>query len=126
MADYRDQIQTRAGTQTRADIDEGLRSYMLGIYNYMATAIGVTGVAAFGMATWASNNPAVANAIYNSPLKWVLMIAPLAFVMVISFGINKLSKAAATGTFYAFAAVMGISMSWIFMVYNIPSIVFNR
>ena len=40
MADYRDQIQTRAGTQTRADIDEGLRSYMLGIYNYMATAIG--------------------------------------------------------------------------------------
>ena len=123
MADYRDQIQTRAGTQTRADIDEGLRSYMLGIYNYMATAIGVTGVAAFGMATWASNNPAVANALYNSPLKWVIMIAPLAFVMVISFGINKLSKTAAMGTFYAFAGVMGISMSWIFMVYNIPSIV---
>ena len=49
MADYRDQMQTRAGTQTRADIDQGLRSYMLGIYNYMATAIGVTGVAAFGM-----------------------------------------------------------------------------
>ncbi|MEP1207023.1 MAG: Bax inhibitor-1/YccA family protein [Rhizobiaceae bacterium] len=123
MADYRDQIQTRAGTQSRADIDEGLRSYMLGIYNYMATAIGLTGVAAFGMATWASNNPAVANALYNSPLKWVLMIAPLAFVLVISFGINKLSKTAAMGTFYAFAAVMGISMSWIFMVYNVPSIV---
>ena len=123
MADYRDQIQTRAGTQSRADIDEGLRSYMLGIYNYMATAIGVTGVAAFGMATWASNNPTVANALYNSPLKWVIMIAPLAFVMVISFGINKLSKTAAMGTFYAFAAVMGVSMSWIFMVYNIPSIV---
>ncbi len=123
MADYRDQMQTRAGTQTRADIDQGLRSYMLGIYNYMATAIGVTGVAAFGMATWASNNPAVANVLYNSPLKWVIMIAPLAFVMVISFGINKLSKSAATAIFYAFAAVMGISMSWIFMVYNIPSIV---
>ncbi len=123
MADYRDQMQTRAGTQTRADIDEGLRSYMLGIYNYMATAIGLTGVAAFSMASWASNNPAVANALYNSPLKWVLMIAPLAFVMVISFGINKLSKSAAMGIFYAFAAVMGVSMSWIFMVYDIPSIV---
>lgn len=123
MADYRDQIQTQASTGTRADIDAGLRSYMLGIYNYMATAIGVTGVAAFGMATWASNNPAVANALYNSPLKWVIMIAPLAFVLVISFGINKLSKSAATGIFYAFAAVMGISMSWIFLVYNIPSIV---
>lgn len=123
MADYRDQVQTRAGTQTRADIDEGLRSYMLGIYNYMATAIGVTGVAAFGTATWATNNPAVANALYNSPLKWVIMIAPLAFVMVISFGINKLSKSSATAIFYAFAAVMGVSMSWIFLVYNIPSIV---
>ena len=125
MADIREQAQYRTGAATRAgaDIDQGLRSYMLGIYNYMATAIGVTGVAAFGMATWASNNPAVANALYNSPLKWVIMLAPLAFVMVISFGINKLSKAAATGTFYAFAAVMGISMSWIFMVYSIPSIV---
>lgn len=123
MADYRDQVQTRAGTQTRSDIDEGLRSYMLGIYNYMATAIGVTGVAAFGTATWATNNPAVANALYNSPLKWVIMIAPLAFVMVISFGINKLSKSSATAIFYAFAAVMGVSMSWIFLVYNIPSIV---
>ena len=123
MADYRDQIQTRAGTQASAEIDQGLRSYMLGIYNYMATAIGITGVAAFGMATWATNNPAVANTLYNSPLKWVIMLAPLAFVMVISFGINKLSKTAATGIFYAFAAVMGVSMSWIFMVFSIPSIV---
>ena len=125
MADYREETRFQTGTAARtgAEIDQGLRSYMLGIYNYMATAIGVTGVAAFGMATWASNNPAVANTLYNSPLKWVIMIAPLAFVMVISFGINKLSKSAATGIFYAFAAVMGVSMSWIFMVYNIPSII---
>ena len=125
MADYREQYQSRAGSVagTRAEIDQGLRSYMLGIYNYMATAIGVTAVSAFGMATWASNNPAVYDALYNSPLKWVIMLAPLAFVMVISFGINKLSRSAATGTFYAFAAVMGVSMSWIFMVFNMPSIV---
>ena len=123
MADYRDQIQTRAGVGTHVDIDQGLRSYMLGIYNYMASAIGVTAVAAFGMATWASNNADVANILYNSPLKWVIMLAPLAFVMVISFGINKLSKSAATGVFYAFAAVMGVSMSWIFLVFNVPSIV---
>ena len=125
MADYKDQLQarTQAGTQTRADMDEGLRSYMLGIYNYMATALAVTGIAALGMANWASSNPAVANAIYNSPLKWVIMISPLAFVMVISFGINKLSKSAATAIFYAFAAVMGVSMSWIFMVYTSGSIV---
>jgi len=125
MADYREETQFRSGTATRtgAEIDQGLRSYMLGIYNYMASAIGVTAVAAFGMATWASNNAAVANTLYNSPLKWVLMLAPLAFVMVLSFGINKLSKTAATGVFYLFAAVMGVSMSWIFMVFNVPSIV---
>lgn len=125
MADYKEETRFQTGTAARtgAEIDQGLRSYMLGIYNYMATAIGVTGVSAFGMATWASNNPTVANTLYNSPLKWVIMIAPLAFVMVISFGINKLSKSAATGIFYLFAAVMGVSMSWIFMVYNIPSIV---
>ena len=92
MADYREYEQGAVRAGARADIDEGLRSYMLGIYNYMATAIGLTGVAAFGMATWASNNPAVANALYNSPLKWVIMLSPLAFVMVISFGINKNSS----------------------------------
>ena len=95
---------------------------MLGIYNYMATAIALTGVSALGMANWAQSNPAVASALYNSPLKWVIMLAPLAFVMVISFGINKLSRSAATGIFYLFAAVMGVSMSWIFMVYTSASI----
>ncbi|MEM9733107.1 MAG: Bax inhibitor-1/YccA family protein [Pseudomonadota bacterium] len=125
MADLRNQYQTQVRTDagTRAEIDEGLRSYMLGIYNYMATALAVTGIAALGVANMASNNPALANALYNSPLKWVIMLAPLAFVLVISFGINKLSKGAATGVFYAFAAVMGVSISWIFMVYTSASIV---
>lgn len=124
MADLKDQVRYQTETRTRApaEIDQGLRSYMLGIYNYMATAVGVTGVAAFGMATWATNNPAVANTLYNSPLKWVIMLAPLAFVMVLSFGINKLSQMAATALFYTFAVVMGVSMSWIFMVYSIGSI----
>ncbi len=125
MADYKEQVRYQAGTatQTGAEIDQGLRSYMLGIYNYMASAIAVTAVAALGMATWASNNPDVANALYNSPLRWVLMLAPLAFILVISFGINKLSKSAAQGVFYAFAAVMGVSISWIFMIYASGSIV---
>jgi FtsH-binding integral membrane protein len=137
MADYKDQIQTRAGTQTRAEIDEGLRSYMLGIYNYMATALVVTAVAALGIANLATTTDpsqsvgtvngqmltALGATIYTSPLRWVVMLAPLAFVMVISFGINKLSKSAATGIFYAFAAVMGVSISWIFMVYTGGSIV---
>ncbi len=124
MADLRDQVryQTETRTGAPAEVDEGLRSYMLGIYNYMATAVGVTGVAAFGTATWAVNNPAVANALYNSPLRWVIMLAPLAFVLVLSFGINKLSRSAATALFYTFAVVMGVSMSWIFMVFSLGSI----
>ncbi|WP_341760552.1 Bax inhibitor-1/YccA family protein [Candidatus Endowatersipora endosymbiont of Watersipora subatra] len=123
MADYKEYERGATRANIHTDIDEGLRSYMLSIYNYMATAIGVTGVAAFSMATWSTNNPTVANALYNSPLKWVIMLAPLCFIMVISFGIDKLSRPAATMAFYAFSAVMGISMSWIFMVFNIPSIV---
>lgn len=137
MADYREQLQTRVDTRARADIDEGLRSYMLGIYNYMATALVITAVAAMGIANLATTNDpaqsvgslngqmmtALGAAIYTSPLRWVVMLAPLAFVMVISFGINRLSKSAATGIFYAFAAVMGVSISWIFMVYTGASIV---
>ena len=124
MADFR-QSQVNYGTQARAgaDYDEGLRSYMLGIYNYMALALAVTGIAALGTAYLAQSNPAVANAIYASPLRYVIMFAPLAFVMVLSFGINKLSKSAAQLVFWAFAAIMGVSMSWIFMVYQLGSIV---
>jgi len=109
-------------TRTGAAIDEGLRSYMLKVYNYMALAVALTGVAALGMASWAQSSPEVANLLYNSPLRWVLMLAPLAFVLVLSFGINKLSIGAAQITFWAFATVMGVSISWIFMVYNLGSI----
>ena len=124
MADFR-QSQVNYGTQARAgaEYDAGLRSYMLGIYNYMALALAVTGIAALGTAYLAQSNPAVANAIYASPLRYVIMFAPLAFVMVLSFGINKLSKSAAQLVFWAFAAIMGVSISWIFMVYQLGSIV---
>lgn len=125
MADYRDQ-QARFGstaTQSAAEYDQGLRSYMLGIYNYMSLALALTGLAAMGTAWFAANNPAFAQAIYASPLRYVIMFSPLAFVLVLSFGINKLSNSTAQLVFWAFAAVMGMSMSWIFMVYTSASIV---
>ena len=125
MADLREQQMRGYGTATQSQVqyDEGLRSYMLGIYNYMALALAFTGIAAMGTAYFAASNPAVAQAIYASPLRYVIMFAPLAFVLVLSFGIHKLSTAAAQLTFWAFAAVMGISMSWIFMVFTGSSIV---
>ncbi|MGV3491465.1 MAG: Bax inhibitor-1/YccA family protein [Devosia sp.] len=113
----------RAGTA--AAIDEGLRSYMLKVYNYMGVGLVVTGLVA-----WFSNQAAVADGqltawgqlIYASPLMWVIAFAPLAFVLVLSFGINKLSGATAQLLFWVFAAVMGLSLSSIFMVYTDASI----
>ncbi|MCF6322236.1 MAG: Bax inhibitor-1/YccA family protein [Rhizobiaceae bacterium] len=125
MADYREP-QARFGNtaaQSTAEYDQGLRSYMLGIYNYMALALAFTGVAALATAWFAASNPAFANAIYASPLRYVIMFSPLAFVLVLSFGINKLSLATTQLVFWAFAGIMGMSMSWIFMVYTSASVV---
>jgi FtsH-binding integral membrane protein len=129
MADFdRSTLAARAGTA--AEIDEGLRSYMLKVYNYMGIGLVVTGLVAYFTYTLAfveQNGSIVGvtelgNAIYNSPLQWVVMLAPLAFVLVLSFGINKLSTGAAQILFWTFAAVMGLSLASIFAVYTSGSI----
>lgn len=97
--------------------DAGLRSYMLSVYNYMASGVLLTGVVAMLFASWSG-----APAVLASPLRWLIMLSPLAFVMVLSFGINKLSTGAAQALFWAFATVMGLSMSSIFFVYTGTSI----
>ena len=111
-----------ARTGSAAVIDEGLRSYMLKVYNYMGLGLVVTGLVAYFTSQWAMSSPANAELLYGSPLAWVLMLSPLAFVLVLSFGINKLSVPAAQATFWAFAAVMGLSLSSIFLVYTGASI----
>ena len=126
MADFRDNqsgFGATTATQSSVEYDQGLRSYMLGIYNYMSLALALTGISALATAWFAANNPAFAQAIYGSALRYVIMFSPLAFVLVLSFGINKLSTATAQLVFWGFAAVMGMSMSWIFMVYTSASIV---
>ena len=105
-----------AGVRDQA-YDAGLRSYMLSVYNYMASGVLLTGIVAMLFASW-SGMPAV----LNSPLRWVIMLAPLAFIMVLSFGITRLSTAAAQGLYWAFAVVMGLSLSSIFLVYTGTSI----
>jgi len=107
---------TRAGTQDAA-YDAGLRSYMLSVYNYMASGVLLTGIVALLFA-----NSGLAEQVLTTPLRWVIMLAPLAFVMVLSFGINKLSTGAAQALFWAFAVVMGLSMSSIFLVFTGVSI----
>lgn len=101
-----------------ADRDAGLRRHMLGIYRYMAVGLVTTGLVAFGVAS----SPALVAAIFGTPLKWVAMLAPLAFVMLFSFRIQQMTTASARATFFAFAAVMGVSMASIFLVFTGTSI----
>ncbi|SEI86176.1 hypothetical protein SAMN05518849_1011143 [Sphingobium sp. AP50] len=99
--------------------DAGLRRYMLSVYNYMASGVLLTGVVAM---LFASSGLALQILAGPGILKYVIMFAPLAFVMVMSFGMARLSTAAMQGLFWAYAAVMGLSMSSIFLVYTQMSI----
>jgi FtsH-binding integral membrane protein len=110
-----------SGTRSAA-YDAGLRSYMLSVYNYMASGVLLTGIVALMFAWGGRDSPAAAVFLSGGLLKYVIMFSPLAFVMVLSFGIGRLSTGAAQMLFWAFAAVMGLSMSTIFLVYTGPSI----
>lgn len=126
-----------AGRVDAATVDAGLRSYMLRIYNYMSIGLAITGLAALGvyMAAVTTDQAGAAAkfgkefltpfgyAMYVSPLKWLFILAPLVMVFAISFGINRLRPATAQMLFWAFAALMGVSLSSIFLVYTHTSIV---
>jgi uncharacterized protein len=99
-------------------IDEGLRSYLLQVYNYMGLGLAITGVVAFLVAA----TPALYEPIFTTPLKWVVMLAPLGFVFFLGAKIQTMSVSAAQITFWAFAAVMGLSMASIFLVFTGASI----
>ena len=113
--------------ETAAVMDEGLRAYMLKVYNYMATGILLTGIVAlitFKMSVVTNDAGSIigltqiGNAIYMSGLKWIVMLAPLGIVFYMSFGINKMTAAKAQTTFWIFAALMGLSLSSILLVYT--------
>ncbi len=105
-------------TVDRAGIDEGLRAYMLRVYNYMASALALTGVVAYGVAS----TPTLFNAIYGTPLMWVVMLSPLALVFLLSARVAKMSVGAALATFWVFATLMGASLAYIFIIYTETSI----
>jgi uncharacterized protein len=98
-------------------MDQGLRRYMLSIYNYMASGVLLSGVVALLFA-----NSGMAAQVMATPLRWVIALAPLAFVMVMSFGMNRLSEGTLKLLFWAFSVVMGLSLSAIFLIYTGPSI----
>lgn len=107
----------RAGREAGVAYDEGLRSYMLSIYNYMCSGVLLTGIVALVTA-----ETGMTLALMSTPLIWLVMLAPLGFVMAMSFGLNKMSQGTLQVLFWAFAVVMGISISTIFLVYTNESI----
>ncbi len=140
MADLRNYQAQVATGRADAAIDQGLRAYMIRVYNLMALGLVLTGVAALGTVWLATtkdpttavqilNNgngtllTAFGAAIFLSPLRWIVMLAPLVPVFLISFRINKMSVSAAQTTFWVYAALVGLSLSSIFLVFTTASIV---
>jgi len=115
---------------TTAEIDEGLRAYMLGVYNYMTIGLAVTGLVALGtymLSVARVGAGAIAltpfgQMIFTTPLRWVIILSPLAFVMFIGARASTMSGATARNLFFAFAAVMGLSMSSALLVFTGASV----
>jgi len=101
-----------------ARYDAGLKRHMVGIYRTMAVGLLVTGAVAWGVAS----TPALSAAIFGTPLKWVAMLAPLAFVMFFSFRIDRMTTSGARAAFYGFSALMGVSLASLFLVFTGVSI----
>ena len=117
-------------TVDQAAIDEGLRAYMLKVYNYMTTGLVLTGFIAyfFGKASVEAYVPGgviltpVGNILFNSGLSFIIMLAPLGFVFYLSARINKMSTTSAQITFWLFASIMGLSLASIFVQFTHSSI----
>ncbi|CAA6606501.1 conserved hypothetical protein; putative inner membrane protein [Rhodospirillaceae bacterium LM-1] len=108
---------TVAGTQSAA-IDQGLRSYMLRVYNYMGSGLALTGI----VSALIASNEALMQTLFGTGLMWVVMLAPLALVFFLSFRVQKMSLQAVQITFWGYAALMGAALAPIFIVYTETSI----
>ena len=118
MANPLDNRYMTQGQAAVADIDVGLRQYMLKVYNFMTGGLVVTGLVAYGVA----GSPTILRAIYGTPLQWVVMLAPIGFAMLFGFRIQKMRASTAQMLYWAFAAVMGLSLSYIFLAYTGASV----
>ena len=105
-------------TSSSTAYDAGLREYMLKVYNNMGIAMAISGLVAFIV----SNSPGLMQAIFSTPLQWVVLLAPLGFVFYFSAKINKISASQAQNYLWIFASLMGLSLAPIFMIYTGASI----
>lgn len=119
----------RSAAVDAAQLDEGLRAYMLRVYNWMASGLLLTGIVAFLIVNTGASElfyqvvrTPRGNATVPTILGWVAMLSPLAFILVLSFGINRMSKTTAQALFWIFCAVMGASISNILLIYTGASV----
>ncbi len=132
-----------------AAVDAGLRAHMLSIYNYMVLGLAITGIAAFGVYTLSVTGDVAAAAkisrdgidipirlaglnmyltpvgytMFVGPMKWPIILAPLALVFALSFGVERLRPGVAQLLFWIYAALVGLSLGSVFMVYTQTSVV---
>ena len=118
MAEFGRRVMQGAAVGQTAAVDEGLRSYMLRVYNYMTTGLALTGIIAYLVAS----TPPLMQAIHGTGIGFIVALAPLGIIFFLSFRIHKMSFAGAQIAFWAFAAAMGLGLSYIFAVYTGASI----
>lgn len=116
-------FETQNRVLTRPDIDaatldQGLRTHMLRVYNYMASAVALSGI----VAALIASSPTMTALIFGTPLKWVFMLAPLGFVLLMSLKFDSLSKTALQAMFWAYAACIGVSFAAILLVFTGASV----
>ena len=131
MAEFETVRRAGAGIRT-AQIDEGLRAHMNRVYGLMSLGMLITGVIAYivGMDFAAARageptsflSPEILQTMFSSPVRYIIMFAPLLVVFGFGAAVNRLSENAARGVFFLFSALMGLSISWIFAVYTGASI----
>jgi FtsH-binding integral membrane protein len=117
MFETSNRILTRSDIDA-ATLDQGLRAHMLRVYNYMASAVALSGI----VAALVASSPAATQLIFGTPLKWAFMLAPLAFVLVLSFRFESMSKTAVQALFWAYAACMGVSFAAFLLVFTGASV----
>src|SRR5580693_4560435 len=101
----------------RAGIDAGLRAHMQRVFNYMGGGLAITGLVA-----WIVANTALANIIYGTPLRWVAILSPLAFILVMNFKMQTISSSGLKTLFWCFCTAMGLSMGGLFLIFTGASV----
>ena len=112
-------VQSRTDTGT---YDAGLRAFMLSVYNYMAVGVALTGAAAYGLYAYAATSQAVFNTVFHGPVSLMLMLAPLGFGLYLIFNMQNMSATWARNSFFIYAALVGLMLSSLFVMYSHQSI----